>query len=162
MLEILKFIQGAVSKKDYVPALQHFRIKDGTIQGFNGAIALSSPINLNLCCNPLAVPFIKAIQTCRDTVQLHLTQSKRLAIKSGSFVAFIECLPDDKDFPTIVPEGDDISIDGELLVSNLKILAPFIAEDASRIWARGILFRGTSAYATNNVILVEKWLGSNF
>lgn len=162
MLEVLKFVQGAVSKKDFVPALQHFRIKDGTIQGFNGAIALSSPINLNLTCSPLAIPFIKAIQTCRDTVQLHLTQSKRLAIKSGSFVAFIECLPEDKEFPNIAPDGDDIPIDGELLVRTLKVLAPFIAEDASRVWARGVLFRGTSAYATNNIIIVEKWVGANF
>lgn len=160
MLETLKFVQGAVSKKDIVPVLQHFRIKDGTIQGFNGAIALSSPIDLNLSCSPLAAPFIKAIQTCRDTVQLHLTQTKRLAIKSGPFVAFVECLPEDHTFPNIDPEGDDVAVDGELLLKNLKILAPFIAEDASRVWARGILFRGTSAYATNNIVIVEKWLGA--
>jgi hypothetical protein len=37
-----------------------------------------------------------------------------------------------------------------------------VAEDASRQWARGILFRGRSAFATNNVVLVEYYLGSEF
>lgn len=162
MLETLKFVQGAVSKKDFVPALQHFRIKDGRIEGYNGAIALSSPINLNLSCNPLAIPFVKAIQTCRETVQLHLTQSKRLAVKSGSFVAFVDCLPEAASFSGIAPEGDDLDLSGDVLMNGLKTLAPFIAEDASRLWARGILFRNQSAYATNNIIIVEKWLGPTF
>src|SRR5690606_10768291 len=48
------------------------------------------------------------------------------------------------------------------LLKALEKLNPFIAEDASRQWARGILFRGSSAFATNNVTLVEYWLGYNF
>ena len=34
-----------------------------------------------------------------------------------------------------------------------------MAEDASRPWSRGILFRDSSAFATNNIIVAEKWVG---
>lgn len=159
MLEALKFVQGAVAKKEFFPALSHFRIAGGSIKGYNGSMALCSPIALDLEATPKAIPFIKAIQTCRDTVQLNLTPTGRLSVKSGSFKAFVECTEDP--FPEIEPEGETIHLDGKLLEA-LKVLSPFIAEDASRPWARGILFRGPSAYATNNVTLIEYWLGYHF
>lgn len=162
MLSPLKFCQGGIAKKDYVPALKHFRLANGRIMGFNGAIALSSPIDLDLDCSPAAIPFTRAIQTCRETIQLHLTPSRKLSVVSGNFKAFVDCLPDDNAFPKIEPEGEEINIDGKILIDCLRTLDPFIGEDASRPWARGILIRGTSAYATNNITLIQKWLGVNF
>lgn len=159
MLDALKFVQGAVAKKDYVQALTHFHIADGLIKGYNGSLALCSPIDLNLEIVPKAQPFIKAIQTCKDTVQLNMTPAGRLSIKSGGFKAFVDCL-DEKPMD-IAPEGQLVQLDGNLLKA-LKVLNPFIAEDASRPWARGIMFRGPSAFATNNVALVEYWLGYTF
>lgn len=159
MLDALKFVQGAVAKKDFVQALTHFHISGGFIKGYNGSLALCSPIDLDLEVTPKAVQFIKAIATCKDTVQLNVTPAGRLAIKSGSFKAFVDCI--DGPYPDIQPEGEVLELDGTLLKA-LKVLNPFIADDASRQWARGILFRGPSAYATNNVTLVEYWLGYNF
>lgn len=159
MLEALKFVQGAVAKKDFVQALTHFHISGGFIKGYNGSLALCSPIDLDLEVTPKADPFIKAIATCKDTVQLNMTPAGRLSIKSGSFRAFVDCT--DEAYPDIQPEGEVLELDGALLKA-LEKLNPFIAEDASRQWARGILFRGSSAFATNNVTLVEYWLGYNF
>ena len=45
MLKALKFVQGAVSKKDLVPALTHFRIENGTVRSYNGMLALCTPIS---------------------------------------------------------------------------------------------------------------------
>lgn len=159
MIDTLKFVQGAVARKDYVPSLVHFRIHNGFVLGYNGSLALCSPINVNLSCSPKATSFVKAVQMCDETVQLHMTPNGRLAVKSGSFSAFVDCLPNDKDFPNVAPEGQEIPLQGNLL-ETLEVLAPFIAEDASRPWARGVLFRGQSAYATNNVVVVERWLGT--
>lgn len=159
MLDALKFVQGAVAKKDFVQALTHFHISGGFIKGYNGSLALCSPIDLDLEATPKADPFIKAIATCKDTVQLNMTPAGRLSIKSGSFRAFVDCI--DEAYPDIQPEGEVLELDGTLLEA-LKKLNPFIAEDASRQWARGILFRGRSAFATNNVTLVEYWLGYDF
>ena len=159
MLDALRFVQGAVAKKDFVPALTHFSIANGQVRGYNGTIALCSPIDLNLTASPKALPFVNAIKTCNDTIQLHLTPAGRLSVKSGKFKAFVECTAEP--FPEVLPEGDKIELKGDLLV-HLKKLSKFIADDASRPWARGILLRGASAYATNNIILVEQWLGYDF
>ncbi len=159
MLDTLKFIQGAVARKDHVPALVHFRIADGRIRGFNGTLALGSPIDLDLDVTPKATQFVKAIQTCADTIQLHMTPTGRLAVKSGRFKAFIDCTPES--FPTVEPEGTLVELATPILPV-LKVLAPFIADDASRPWARGILFRGQTATATNNIVLIEHWLDQRF
>lgn len=160
MLEALKFVKGAVARKDLVPVLTHFSISGGLIKGFNGRLALCSPIELELEALPRAAPFIKAVETCRETVQMHMTPAGRLAIKSGGFKAFIDCV-EDGSFPEIEPDGFEIIPEPGFLEA-VKTLAPFIADDASRPWARGILFRGPSAFATNNICLLEYWLGYNF
>lgn len=159
MLDSLRFVQGAVAKKDFVPALTHFSIKGGRIRGYNGALALCTPIALDLDCSPKALPFIKAIQTCRETIQLHLTTAGRLSVKSGTFKALVDCT--DEAYPDVEPEGEIIHCNGELL-GVLRALEPFVSEDASRPWSRGVLLRGESAFATNNIVLVERWLGYTF
>lgn len=156
----LKFAQGAVSKKDFVPALSHFQITEGRVTGYDGKLSLSAPIALDLECCPKAVPFVKAVEACTDTAQLAMTDSGKLTIRSGKFRAHVECLPLET-FPVVGPEGVPVAIDGQLMPA-LKALYDFTAEDASRPWAAGVLLDGASAFATNNVILVEAWLGYHF
>jgi DNA polymerase III sliding clamp (beta) subunit (PCNA family) len=160
MLAELKFVQGAVAKKELVPTLTHFRIENGTVRSFNGTLALCSPIKLDIDCTPRAEPFVKAIQNCKETVTMKMTPAGRLGIKSGSFKAFIECV--EEETPHVVPEGEEFDIDGEALLKALKTISPFVGDDASRPWSNGILLKGQSAYATNNVALIEYWIGSTF
>lgn len=160
MLAELKFVQGAVAKKDLLPALTHFRIEGGHVRSYNGKLALSSPINFDIDCTPKAEPFVRAIQNCEETVTLNMTPTGRLSIKSGSFRAYIECVTTET--PHVVPEGEHFDIDGEAMLRSLKTLNPFIGDDASRPWSNGVLLKGQSAYATNNVILAEYWVGATF
>lgn len=161
MLKELKFVQGAIGKKDFLPALTHFVIEDGTVRGYNGALALCSPIPFDIECKPKAEPLIKAINNCDDTVTLSMTPAGRLSIKSGKFKAFVDCSPADT-VPHVLPEGDQLQLDGVALLQALKTLQPFIGDDASRAWSNGVLLRGQSAFATNNVTLAEYWVGSEF
>lgn len=160
MLAQLKFVKGAVSTKDYVPALTHFRISEGRVTGYNGKISLSAPIALDIDCCPKAAPFVKAIEACTDTAQLHLTPTGKLSIRSGKFRAHIDTL-DLGAFPSIEPEGQHVVIDGQLLPALRKII-DVVGEDASRPWANGVLLDGGSAFATNNVIMAQHWLGYHF
>lgn len=161
MLKELRFVQGSVAKKELLPALTHFRIEGGTVRGYNGTLALSTPIPFDIDCKPKAVPLIKAIQNCNETIQLSITKAGRLSIKSGPFKAFIECVPDE-DTPHVMPEGDPFELDGEAFLNACKAVSPFIGNDASRPWSTGVLLFQKSAFATNNVILVEAWIGSQF
>lgn len=160
MLDQLKFVKGAVSKKDLVPALTHFLIRDGRITGYNGKISITSPIALDVDCCPKADKLVKAIEQCSDTVQMQLTPTGKLSVRSGKFKALVECVPEDM-FPAVRPEGVTVVTDGNLLPA-LKALYGFTSEDASRPWAAGVLLDGVSAYATNNVIMAECWLGYHF
>jgi DNA polymerase III sliding clamp (beta) subunit (PCNA family) len=157
MLKVLKFCQGAISKKDFVPYLCHFAIKNGQVTAYNGVICLSSPIPINIDCKPRADLLIKAIGNCSETIALSLTDTGRLKVQSGKFKAFIECI--DEVTPEFKPEGIPINLDGELLIKALTKLYKFIGDDASRPWANGVLISNGSACATNNVCIIEHWLG---
>lgn len=160
MLDALKFVQGAVAKKDFVPALTHFRIKNGLVKGYNGSLGLCAPINIDLDIAPNAKQFIRAINACKDTISLHMSDSGRLVVKSGDFKTSVDCVEPDQ-FPLIDPVGEKIELSDDFLPA-LKRLEPFVAIDASRPWACGILFRDCSAFATNNIVLLEYWLGFRF
>lgn len=160
MLNSLNFVKGAIAKKSLLPELSHFKIRDGFITSFNGTLSLCSPIPINLEAAPKAIQFIKAIEACKEPVSMHLTKANRLGIKSGSFKAFIDCLENDE-VQEIMPSGSRINSPGDFLQA-IRKLSPFIAEDASRKWARGILFKGQSLFATNNICLIEHWLPSLF
>lgn len=160
MLKSLKFVQGAVAKKDYNPALTHFSIRDGKIKGTNGSLTLCAPIPIDLVIKPKAIPFVKAIQSCKgETVQLSVTATGRLSIKAGKFKGLIECTDDS--FPEYEPEGVWISINNPIIPA-FKSLLSFTSEDASRIWSQGIMIKGSKAYATNNVIAIQYDLGWEF
>lgn len=161
MLEVLNFVKGAIASKDFVPALTHFHIAGGVIHGFNGRLALVSPIDLDIKASPKALQFIKAIEVCseRSTIAMSMTDAGRLAIKAGKTKVFVDCI--DTPLTGIEPEGELMPL-AEGFIQALRKVAGFMAEDASRPWATGVLFRGESAFATNNVILVEHWLGNAF
>lgn len=160
MLKELRFVRGAVAKKDFIPSLTHFRIENGTIRSFNGTLALCTPIPLDLNCIPKAEPFIRAIMNSDETVAMSITPTGRLSIRSGKFRALIDCIQEET--PHVEPEGDFFDINGQALLDAFKAVESFIGNDASRPWSNGVLLDHCSAYATNNICLVEYWIGTNF
>ncbi len=160
MLEALKFVRGSIAKKDFIPALTNFVIENSLVRGFNGTIALCSPIPFDIACKPKAVALIDAIGNCEDTIQLSMTPKGKLTVKSGGFKVHIECVEGDTLHPW--PEGQFVQFDGEALMTGIKAVAPFMSDDASRRWFNGILIEDKSLFATNNVIAGQYWLGSEF
>lgn len=159
MLTALQFVKGAVSRKDIVPALQHYRIHNGMVRSYNGTIGLNSPIACNLDITPNASQFLTAIEACDESVALSMWERK-LVVHGGSFRTFVDCMAEDV-FPDITPKGKLIKLDKGFLPA-LKFLEPFVATDASRPWACGVLLDGESAFATNNIVLQQYWLGYEF
>jgi DNA polymerase III sliding clamp (beta) subunit (PCNA family) len=156
MLKELKFVMGAVSKKDFIPEMTHFRIEKGHVRSFNGNLAICSPIPLDLVCTPKAEPLVKAIANCEEEIVLSLTEKGRLRVHSGRFNAYIETI--DKATVHIEPAGEIVQINGTALLDAFQKISRFVGNDASRPWTNGILLRGQSAFATNNVCVIEYWL----
>lgn len=161
--QALKFVKGAVSGKDYVPEFTHFRIKGGHVMAFNGRLTLSHPIDLDLDVAPKAKFFEKALASVPEDEPVSITfmQSGRLSVKAGKFRVHVQCHMDVPDAMFPPPSGVRYEIDLGLL-EIFKDLYPFIAEDASRPWAQTVLLTGQSAFATNNVVLVERWCNVKF
>lgn len=158
MLDALRFVATAVARKDYVPALTHYKIKDGRVTGFNGLIALSSDIDVDLDVYPQAQRFLAAIRACPETITLSMTPAGKLAVRSGSFRSYVDCL-DNEDAIFVEPEGDSINL-GTNFMPGIKALAPLMGIDASRPWAMGIKLQSGSMFATNNVMIAEYWHGA--
>ena len=159
MLTELKFIMSSVARKDYVPGLTHVVIENNTIRGYNGKLAMCAPIPFDLKCKPKAAPLYAAIRNCGESISLSMTPAGRLSIRSGAFKAFVDCT--EEEAMHVLPEGERIAINGEAFLEAMKRVEPFIADDASRPWSNGVLLKGQSAFATNNVILVEFWMGGD-
>jgi DNA polymerase III sliding clamp (beta) subunit (PCNA family) len=160
MLKELKFVQGAVAKKDLIPGMTHFCIEKGVIRSYNGNLALSSPIAFDIDCKPNASQLIKAISNCspEHVVTISMTAAGRLRIQNGPYRALVDCI--DEETPHVKPEGDIVQFDGAAVRRAFENLLPFVGDDASRQWTNGILLHANSAYATNNVIICQFWLGA--
>jgi hypothetical protein len=156
MLDVLKFVQGAVQRNGVTPELEHFLIRDGRVTGFNGYMALSGPLPLDIEAMPKADTFHKALQACGETVSITQTPSGKLHIRSGGFSAYVPCI--EKTIFEAEPQGQAYPAPPGLAKTFARML-PFIGDDASRPWAMGLAI-GQGAYtATNNVILMQVWDG---
>jgi DNA polymerase III sliding clamp (beta) subunit (PCNA family) len=160
MLKELKFVMGALSKKDLVPSMKHFVIENGKARAFNGMVALCSPIPFDINCKPHGETLYRALENCDEAITLYMTPAGKLGVKSGSFRCLVPCIEETAVHPE--PEGVDVPIDGALLLKAFKVLEPIIGDDASRPWQAGILLKGDSAYATCNPVLAQYWMGGHF
>jgi hypothetical protein len=160
MLDALRFVASAVAKKDFVPELTHFKIEAGRVTGFNGQIALSSPIDVDMDIRPQARQLIDAIRACAGVISLSMTPAGRLTVRDEKFRAHINCLAEDHGH-FVLPQGEVVEL-GENFLPGLKALAPVMGIDASRPWSMGIRVGPQSMLATNNVMLAEYWHGDPF
>lgn len=83
----------------------------------------------------------------------------RLVLKAGRMTARLATRP-----AAPFDAGDRLSgtpYDPTALAAACVVLEPFVSDDASRQWTRGVLFRGRCAYATNNVILAATDTGAH-
>lgn len=158
MLETIKLVAGTVAEKDLVMAFTHIHITDGRIQGMDGkcvAIDAACPQLKGINATVPADRFLRAVTACDGEPTITLTE-KRLNIKRAGFRATLP-LMEHKDYPVTSPPPED----GERhpvkagFVGALRRMKPFISQDASRPWSNGVLLKGGSMYATNNVILVS-------
>lgn len=165
MLDALRFVQGSVAKKDFLPALSHFVIENGTVRGYDGTMAICSPINLDLSCKPKADTFVKAIAACGDgTITLTMTPAGRLSVKCGKHRFLIDCHPEEET-PHAKPDGAylyELGGAAKVFYDALQKIEPFVGNDASRPWSNGVLIDGKQMFATNNVILANIWTGIDF
>lgn len=154
MLSQLQRVRGAVAKKDLVPILTHFLIKDGRITGGNGWLTISVPCEELNGAN-FAVPafaFLRAIDACDKEPTLAL-QGEKLQIHSGRLHVRLPT-SNPAEFPDVdLMQHTDPVPDG--FMQAVKSLRPFVGLDAHRMWSHGIMLTDCYAWATNNITLAR-------
>lgn len=157
----IKFVAGAISKRDVVPELTHFRLDDGTIRATDGIVTACAPIDVHLTALPHADTFTKAIKACKGSIAFHMTDAGRLAVKSGPFRAYVDCI-DERPGYYGEPRGTMYEMPEQGgIVHMLDKLEPFMSEDAAHAWACGVRLDHNMALATNNIVAVQLWHGMN-
>jgi DNA polymerase III sliding clamp (beta) subunit (PCNA family) len=157
ILKALKFVKNGYARKDLIPELTHYSIRNKRVTAYNGSLAFSSPINLDLDIAPVALHFHKCIEACEDTISLTIEKGDKLRIKSGKFKSLVRCLPTVK-VPTIIPRGKRFDLPSNF-VENVSSLLPILENESERPYTQGLNLIGKSAFATNNIVMVELWLG---
>lgn len=157
----IAFVKNAVRGHDDIfPALNHFYISGGRITAANHTFSLSAPIDLDIEAAPIADKFAKAVAiVSKQEKKIVISHTgPTVDIRGGRFSASIKCLADPSAFPHQIITGSPIALP-ETFLNRLELLAPFVAQDTSRRWANSILIRDGSLFATNNITLVQAWVG---
>lgn len=156
----IKFVRGAVAVKDLVPILTTFHIYNGRIQGYNGSVCIDHPLerkDLNITIP--AKPFIKAVDICGGEPEITKLENERVQLSKGSFKCKI-ALENQDDFPVAEhPVAHDHKL-GDGFLDMVKLVAPFISDDASRPWSMSIKISQGYMYATNNIVIVRTKLNA--
>lgn len=163
MLEAFKFAFAAVARGPQaaaMPTLSHFRIQDGRLTAANGILAVSVPVPIHLDCLPHAGALMKALEGCeKDAPAFHM-DGPNLVVRAGAFKTVVKC-GDASRFPDIRPGGQFYPVSCPVLPVLAKVL-PFMGTDEARAWSCGVLFSGQTVSATNNVSMIQAWLGVPF
>lgn len=155
MYDLLRRVYSATSKKSLSSVLKQMRLNKGKIIGTNGSITIGADIP-ELEEFDITLPaeqFVKAISIADiSKLKLKVTPTKKLSLIAGKFRAMIPTTPNEA-FPMVEPEGDFIGCGG--LIEALSAVAPFMGDDAIRLWSNGVLLTNEYVYATNNVAIVR-------
>jgi hypothetical protein len=85
---------------------------------------------------------------------------KSFIVKSGRFKAKVPASdPNEWPYETLEPETVPVPAG---FIQTLRDVRPFVSENATQLWATGVCFDGTFAYATNNIALVRVAVVSPF
>lgn len=148
-----KLVRSVVSDRDLVPVLTHFHLYGYRIQGTNGKLTLDAPWP-NYSAIPINVPaepFVRAFEAM-DEPELFIKDNRHLLVSQGKMKVRIPI--NLETFPRASkPEVWD-PMDNSL-VEVIRRVRPFVSNDASRLWACGILYREGYVYATNNIVMVR-------
>jgi len=156
MIKELKMVRGAVAKKDIVPVLTHFHIYNKRIQGGNGKIAIDCPCDTLPDIN-ITVPaerFLKAVDACSGEPNIKLKDDAKVIVSKRKFRATLPLLEQGV-FPRNTPPEQFEVVEFTTVLDALRLLQPFIGDDATRLWTGGVWFHDGYAYATNNIVLVR-------
>lgn len=156
MLETLKFVRGVVAERDTVQALTHFCIYKDHIQGSNGRIHIDAPCpNIGFEAVVPAEQFLRAFDACGGDPKVRFTDSGKLVVEKKPFRAYLPNLALDL-YPRADPSTGKKQKPKGPLLPTLRILRPFLGDDADRQWSATMMFLNGAALASSNAMIATR------
>lgn len=150
MRDIIIWLNEALDNKDLVTGMTFYHAQNGMIKATNGRLIAAHPWPYT---DGFMVPgkeFEKVLARLPDTPEIEIKED-RMRFKSAQFRGSIQVQPTEWSYPDIndadwlpIPKG---------LFDTLKMLRPFISDNATQPWALCVALENDWAYATNNIAL---------
>jgi|SRR5580765_1165213 len=159
MIEALKLACQVCESSSALEQHKHVIFLDGTLRVFNGLVSFAAPSDL-----PTEAKFalneaklLVALSACEgEELQISNSNASFLIFKNGPLTVRVRKLDAEQfyDVAIAVPVKKDRTAAGNLHEA-LKIVAPFVSEDATRPWSMSVMLGKGFAWATNNLSLVR-------
>ena len=152
MLDALKTVYGAVEERALLSALSHVHVYDGRVQASSGRLTIDAPIPqlAGMTFSAPAEKFVAAITAAGDTPRV-VRDGPVVRVTGNSFRAKVPTLGGE--WAKVEPDPPTWETE-EALLPVLARLYPFMADDATNVWATCLLLSQKEAVATNNVCLI--------
>jgi len=150
--DFIDFIKPVLTKSVFYENLLDVHFSGTTAQVSNGSVVAEYPC---ISKDKFALPgeqFIKAVSAC-DFRPVFKEHENKVVLNNDRFTATIY----KTDYQWLSPDpkkNKKVKIADDIL-QKLKILYPFISDDASRTWSQSILAKNGYLYVTNNIVAVR-------
>lgn len=159
LLQALEFVALA-QRETGAPYQTHCQMGQGFIVAFDGVVAIGHLIDEHLDLCPHTATMVEALSRCDGAFSLTQTSNGDLSVKSGRFRATVRCA-NDAVIKGIYPDNPCGYFTVEV-INGLKLLSPFVPENAHRVVMASIFLRSGSMLATDGQFILEYQHGLEF
>jgi hypothetical protein len=152
MLTPLKIVYGAVDERALLSSMSHIHVYDGRVQATNGRLTIDAPIPelAGMTFSAPADKFVAAVTAAGDEPKVVL-DGPVVRVSGGRFRSKIPTLGAEWPRDNADPPSWELE---EPLLPVMARVRPFMADDATNVWATCLLLMADVAVATNNVIII--------
>lgn len=151
MREIIKWLKDAITTKKIVIEMSYYRASDGQLKATDGRITAGHPCDPNYKFLVPGTEFERVVAKLPGDIRVEHGDGN-ITLRSGRTWGTLECRDvNDWDYP-IVDEEEWMPIP-QGLIKALRMLLPFVSDNATHNWALGITLENGWAFATNNIAL---------
>jgi len=153
MKEQIRWIKNALASKEVVASMTYFLVKDGFIHAHNGRMTAACPIDEEGEFLVSGAEVEEVLNRLPGEAVI-IVGEEEITLKHGRFRGKVKTLDTNLwGFP--LPDKNWGKLPADLM-SCVKVLRPFISDNATKPWALCICIRNGVAYATNNICCGRK------
>jgi len=147
----IKWLNDAISSKDIVAGMSHYRFMDNELRATDGRLTAGHPWKFDGSFLVPGAELEKLLKRLPDDIKV-IASERELKISSGRMRGTIQTLDASVwNYPG-VEEAEWLPVPSDLRMI-LTDLRPFISDNATQLWATCVALDHGWAYATNNIAI---------